>query len=72
MPDHARDYWDLEHLLNECARPQTVQGRIKVKDKLISAFENLMSDPNVDVNVLDEAMEGHENRFFKKTGKDEE
>ncbi|XP_046333377.2 divergent protein kinase domain 2A-like [Haliotis rufescens] len=73
MPDHARDYWDLEHLLNECARPQTVQGRIKVKDKLISAFENLMSDPNVDVNVLDEAMEDkHENRFFKKTGKDEE
>ena len=41
MPQEVRDKWDLAHLLNECVRPTTPQGRWKVKDKLIDAFKHL-------------------------------
>ncbi|GFO46082.1 deleted in autism protein 1 homolog [Plakobranchus ocellatus] len=41
MPEEAKDYWDLEHLLEECARPRQPGGRWRVKDKLIKALEAL-------------------------------
>ena len=41
IPDAAKDEWDLEYLLNECALPQRQRGRIQVVHKLIEALDNL-------------------------------
>ena len=41
MPEEARDFWDLELLLKECARPTKYKGRIFAKDKLLTALAKL-------------------------------
>lgn len=41
MPEEARDFWDLELLLKECARPTKFKGRIFAKDKLLTALAKL-------------------------------
>lgn len=41
IPDVAKDEWDLEYLLNECAIPQRQRGRVQVVHKLIEALDNL-------------------------------
>ncbi|XP_076435478.1 divergent protein kinase domain 2A-like [Babylonia areolata] len=41
MPEEARDFWDLEHLLKECSLPSKYKGRIFAKDKLITALNRL-------------------------------
>lgn len=41
MPSYAKDDWDLENLLNECARPTQPKGRIKTIYSLIEALKNL-------------------------------
>lgn len=41
MPDFAKEQWDLENLLNECANPHQPQGRIKVIPHLLEALDNL-------------------------------
>ena len=41
MPEEAKDFWDLELLLKECARPTKYKGRIFAKDKLLTALAKL-------------------------------
>lgn len=41
MPNFAVDDWDLEHLLNECVHPTATEGRLKAKERIIHALENL-------------------------------
>lgn len=41
MPEEAKDYWDLEHLLKECVRPSKHKGRIIAKTKLLIALTKL-------------------------------
>lgn len=41
MPNYAKDDWDLEHLLHECVHGSTSEGRMKIKDQLIQALQNL-------------------------------
>ena len=55
MPEEAKDFWDLEHLLNECARPSAFKGRIAAKEKLLTALGRLhdmseehMKSPKID------------------------
>jgi hypothetical protein len=43
MPNYARDDFDLEHLLNECVHPTMGEGRMKAKEKIISALDMLRS-----------------------------
>ena len=50
IPDTAKDEWDLEYLLNECAMPQRQRGRIQVVHKLIEALDNLRQ--NISKNAL--------------------
>lgn len=41
MPNYAADDWDLDHLLNECVHPSMAEGRIKAKQRIMLALENL-------------------------------
>ena len=41
MPEEAKDYWDLELLLKECAQPTKYKGRLFAKDKLLTALAKL-------------------------------
>lgn len=41
MSEEAKDFWDLEHQLKECARPTKYKGRIFAKEKLLTALRNL-------------------------------
>lgn len=41
MPNYARDDFDLDTLLNECVHPHKSQGRIKAKDHLLEALNQL-------------------------------
>lgn len=45
MPDKAKETWDLENLLNECANPHQPQGRIKVIPHLLEALDHLRFAP---------------------------
>ena len=50
IPDVAKDEWDLEYLLNECAMPQRQRGRVQVVHKLIEALDNLRQ--NISRNAI--------------------
>lgn len=41
MPNYAKDDWDLENLLHDCVHGPTPGRRMKVKNTLIEAFNNL-------------------------------
>lgn len=45
MPEKAKETWDLENLLNECANPHQPQGRIKVIPHLLEALDHLRFAP---------------------------
>nr|KAG5692320.1 hypothetical protein BaRGS_009530 [Batillaria attramentaria] len=50
MPEEAKDFWDLEHLLKECARPTKYKGRIFAKDKLLTALSRLHDQSDEHLN----------------------
>lgn len=41
MPMYARNDYNLNYLLNECARPTKVEGRFKVKEKLLHSLNDI-------------------------------
>lgn len=54
MPEEATDYWDLGHLLEECANPRQVGGRFKVKNKLIKALKALSEQSQEHKQVVED------------------
>lgn len=57
MPEEAQDFWDLDNLLKECARPTKYKGRIFAKDKLLTALSHLrdQTKEHLDSPKIDQA-----------------
>ncbi|XP_050389067.1 divergent protein kinase domain 2A isoform X1 [Patella vulgata] len=56
MPDYAKNDWELDGMLNECARPSKPKGRIIIKERLIEALDQLRKmkpAKDINVNILD-------------------